>query len=66
MATHNMRLTLPYSDYVVMLDNGHIVGQGSPEELVRSGLLDADMVEKKPESPLSNTYHHQYEHVYTS
>ncbi|KAF3394918.1 ATP-dependent bile acid permease [Talaromyces pinophilus] len=53
MATHNTRLTLPYSDYVVMLDNGHIVGQGPPEELVRSGLLDADMVEKRPESPLS-------------
>jgi ABC-type multidrug transport system fused ATPase/permease subunit len=52
MATHNMQLTIPYSDYVVMLDKGHVAGQGSPEELVQCGFLEADMLGKKPESPL--------------
>uniref|UniRef100_A0A093VQ54 ATP-dependent bile acid permease n=1 Tax=Talaromyces marneffei PM1 TaxID=1077442 RepID=A0A093VQ54_TALMA len=53
MATHNTHLTIPCSDYVVMLDSGHVVGQGSPEELVQSGLLEADIFERKPESPIS-------------
>jgi ABC-type multidrug transport system fused ATPase/permease subunit len=53
MATHNTHLAIPYSDHVVILDSGHVAVQGSPEELVRSKLLEADMLERKPEIPLS-------------
>ena len=35
-----------------MLASGHVEGQGSPEELVRSGILNADILESKTESPI--------------
>lgn len=53
LSTHNMQLAIPYSAYVVMLDNGHVTGHGPPEQLVQRGLLMADMLLKKPESPSS-------------
>ncbi|RAO67757.1 uncharacterized protein BHQ10_003769 [Talaromyces amestolkiae] len=55
LATHNTQLTIPHSHYVVSLDSGHVKGQGSPEELVRSGILDANMLESKAESPMSSS-----------
>ncbi|KAF2725292.1 putative multidrug resistance protein [Polychaeton citri CBS 116435] len=43
LATHHTALVLPYSDLGIILDAGKIVGQGSPDELVALGLVDADL-----------------------
>ncbi|WVQ79432.1 hypothetical protein IAT38_001530 [Cryptococcus sp. DSM 104549] len=40
LVTHQVALVGPAAEMVIMLDEGEIVGQGSPAELVSQGLLD--------------------------
>jgi ABC-type multidrug transport system fused ATPase/permease subunit len=39
LVSHNMTLTVPEADYIVVLDNGKVVIQGSRDEVAASGAL---------------------------
>ena len=52
LVTHNTTLCLPYSDFAVVLDNGRVTKQGTPEEVITSGVLAEDM-SKFPSRPAS-------------
>ena len=39
LVSHNMALTIPEADYIVVLDNGKVVVQGSRDEVAASGAL---------------------------
>jgi ABC-type multidrug transport system fused ATPase/permease subunit len=50
LVTHNVALTVPEADYVVVLDNGKIATQGSPEEVMASGALGEELLKSRPAS----------------
>jgi ABC-type multidrug transport system fused ATPase/permease subunit len=50
MVTHNTPLCVPSSDFVVVLDNGRIVAQGPPNEVIASGKLGDDVQASRPVS----------------
>ncbi|KAL1970957.1 hypothetical protein VTN77DRAFT_2791 [Rasamsonia byssochlamydoides] len=50
LVTHNVALTLPEADYVVVLDNGKIAIQGSPDEVAASGALGEELQKSRPTS----------------
>lgn len=43
LVTHNISLTVPFSQYVVVMDNGKISGQGTAEEVMASGILGEEV-----------------------
>jgi ABC-type multidrug transport system fused ATPase/permease subunit len=49
LATHHMKLVMPYCDFVVMLDSGRIEAQGIPAELAKAGCVQELMFENKAE-----------------
>ncbi|KAL3425743.1 ABC transporter [Phlyctema vagabunda] len=50
LVTHNLALCVPYSRYVVCLDNGRISVQGSAEEVMASGKLGEEISKSRPGS----------------
>ncbi|KAM5344772.1 hypothetical protein ACJ41O_010634 [Fusarium nematophilum] len=50
LVTHNTTLCVPSSDYVVLLDNGRVDIQGSPEEVIASGKLGEEIQKSRPGS----------------
>ncbi|KAL9000019.1 MAG: hypothetical protein Q9169_001264 [Polycauliona sp. 2 TL-2023] len=50
LVTHNIALCLPAARHVVCLRNGKISAQGSPDEVIASGVLGDDVVPSKPSS----------------
>ncbi|CRG85577.1 hypothetical protein PISL3812_02624 [Talaromyces islandicus] len=48
-ATNSIQLTIPHCDYIVLLDDGRVRGQGTAEELVSEGRIDADIMQNKAE-----------------
>ncbi|KAK3053818.1 Transporter of the ATP-binding cassette (ABC) [Extremus antarcticus] len=42
LVTHNATLVLPYADFAVVLDNGRVVVQGAPSDVISSGKLAED------------------------
>jgi ABC-type multidrug transport system fused ATPase/permease subunit len=50
LVTHNIALTVPSADYVVVLDNGKIVAQGPPDEVTTSGVLGDELLKSRPTS----------------
>lgn len=50
LVTHNVSLCIPHSEYAVVLDNGRIVAQGSPTEVIDSGKLGEDLSKSRPQS----------------
>ncbi len=56
LVSHNISLTLQKANWVVILDNGKVKGQGIPLDLVTQGLLSADQVNNNdPESQKQTT-----------
>jgi ABC-type multidrug transport system fused ATPase/permease subunit len=51
-ATHNTQLAIPHSQQVVILCSGRVKAQGTGEQLVSAGFLDADIMKNKIEPPL--------------
>ncbi|KAH8899934.1 putative multidrug resistance protein, partial [Thozetella sp. PMI_491] len=49
-ATHHVKLAVPEAEYVVLLNEGRIRGQGTPGELVSAGFLGADILENSEAS----------------
>lgn len=50
LVTHNVALCLPHSDHAVVLENGKIVAQGTPNEVIDSGKLGEDLSKSRPVS----------------
>ena len=50
LVTHNVALCVPQSEHVVVLDNGKIAAQGSPDEMILSGALGDDIFASKSAS----------------
>lgn len=51
LVTHTVSLVLPKSDHVVAVKNGSILTQGSPSDVVKSGIL-SDILSSKSEDDL--------------
>ncbi|KAK5134895.1 hypothetical protein LTR08_005985 [Meristemomyces frigidus] len=43
LVTHNALLCLPHAEFTVVLDNGRVATQGTPAEVIASGLLAEDI-----------------------
>ncbi len=43
LVTHNLALSVPFADHIVVLDNGRVAIQGSAETVVASGKLGEDV-----------------------
>ncbi|KAI9758557.1 MAG: hypothetical protein M1835_000589, partial [Candelina submexicana] len=50
LVTHNIALCVPHSKHVVVLENGKIVAQGSPDEVTSSGALGEEYAKSRPPS----------------
>ncbi|KAF2756007.1 P-loop containing nucleoside triphosphate hydrolase protein [Pseudovirgaria hyperparasitica] len=50
LVTHNVALCLPQAELAVVLDNGQIVAQGTPTEVIDSGKLGEDLTASRPAS----------------
>lgn len=53
LVTHNTQLCVPAADHVVVLDNGRIAAEGSPEEIILSGMLGDDILQAFKSQPAS-------------
>ncbi|KAF2126673.1 P-loop containing nucleoside triphosphate hydrolase protein [Dothidotthia symphoricarpi CBS 119687] len=54
LATHHTHLAIPHCDFAVYLDNGHVKGQGTPDELVKAGIVAADVMDQDTQQLLSS------------
>ncbi|KAL2002465.1 hypothetical protein VTN02DRAFT_6732 [Thermoascus thermophilus] len=50
LVTHNVALTVPQADHVVVLDNGKIAVQGPPDQVAASGALGDELLKSRPSS----------------
>ena len=50
LVTHNIALCVPPAHHVVVLANGKITAQGSPEKVMASGALGEDVLKSRPTS----------------
>ncbi|KAF2143052.1 uncharacterized protein K452DRAFT_225934 [Aplosporella prunicola CBS 121167] len=50
LVTHNVALCLPHSEFGVVLENGKVVAQGTPNEVIDSGKLSEDLSKSRPVS----------------
>ncbi|KAM7186969.1 ATP-dependent bile acid permease [Rhypophila sp. PSN 637] len=46
LVSHNIPLCVPFSDYVVIMDNGRIAAHGPSQEVIASGKLGDDIAQK--------------------
>ncbi|RAK80912.1 putative ABC bile acid transporter [Aspergillus fijiensis CBS 313.89] len=53
LVTHNVALTVPQADYVLVLNNGKIAAQGPPDEVAASGALGDELLKSRPTSRAS-------------
>jgi ABC-type multidrug transport system fused ATPase/permease subunit len=50
LVSHNVALTVPLARRVVVLGNGKIVAQGTPQQIVESGALGDELLKSRPVS----------------
>ncbi|KAI9149560.1 ABC transporter 7 [Paramyrothecium foliicola] len=50
LVTHNVQLCVPSSDFVVLLENGRVVAQGSSKDIIASGKLGEEIQKSRPVS----------------
>lgn len=50
LVTHSVTMALPHADYAIVLDNGRVTTQGTPQEIVKSGKLTDEMAQSVPPS----------------
>ena len=55
LVTHNAALCLPQTRVAVVLDNGRVAVQGSPNDVIDSGLLGEDLNRSRPTSRATST-----------
>ncbi|CAK7266136.1 Transporter of the ATP-binding cassette (ABC) [Sporothrix epigloea] len=46
LVTHNISLCVPFSDYVVIMDNGRVTAQGLSQDVIASGKLGEEVLHK--------------------
>ncbi|KAH0537387.1 hypothetical protein FGG08_005829 [Glutinoglossum americanum] len=54
LVTHNIALCIPRAQHVIVLDNGRIVSQGPPAEVIASGCLGEDIQKSRPPSRVNS------------
>ncbi|EXJ66028.1 ATPase [Cladophialophora psammophila CBS 110553] len=50
LVSHNVALTVPLASWVVVLDNGKIMSQGTPQDIIESGTLGDELFKSRPVS----------------
>jgi ABC-type multidrug transport system fused ATPase/permease subunit len=50
LVTHNVSLCVPHAQFSVVLENGRVIAQGSPNEVIDSGKLGEDLSKSRPVS----------------
>jgi len=50
LVSHNISLCVPSSDFVVMMVNGRVTGQGTPKELISAGVFGEELQKSRPGS----------------
>lgn len=54
LVTHNVALTVPQADHVVVLENGKISAQGRPDDVAATGALGDEFFKSRPGSRASS------------
>jgi len=54
LVTHNVALTVPQADHVVVLENGKISSQGRPDDVAATGALGDEFFKSRPGSRASS------------
>ncbi|KAJ5775299.1 uncharacterized protein N7511_000310 [Penicillium nucicola] len=54
LVTHNVALTVPQSDHVVVLENGKVSAQGRPDDVAATGALGDEFLKSRPASRASS------------
>lgn len=54
LVTHNVALTVPQADHVVVLDNGKVTSQGKPDDVASTGALGDEFFKSRPSSRASS------------
>ena len=57
LVTHNIALCVPRSRYVVAVSNGKIAAQGSPDEILTTGVLGDELLKSRPGSKSGTQTH---------
>lgn len=50
LVTHNVALAAPEADWIVVLDNGRVAAQGTPDDVAASGALGDELLRSRPTS----------------
>ncbi|PKS07256.1 hypothetical protein jhhlp_005858, partial [Lomentospora prolificans] len=50
LVTHNLQLCAPAADFIVVLDNGRVIAQGTADDVIASGKLGDDVQRTRPPS----------------
>lgn len=50
LVSHNIALTVPLASQVVVMGNGKIVAQGTPQQIIDSGVLGEELLKSRPVS----------------
>ncbi|GAB1195744.1 hypothetical protein APSETT444_005007 [Aspergillus pseudonomiae] len=54
LVTHNVALTVPQAEHVIVLDNGKVTAQGHPDKVAASGVLGDELLKSRPTSRSSS------------
>ncbi|KAE8321309.1 hypothetical protein BDV39DRAFT_186013 [Aspergillus sergii] len=54
LVTHNIALTVPQAEHVIVLDNGKVAAQGRPDKVAASGVLGDELLKSRPTSRSSS------------
>ncbi|OCT50344.1 ATP-dependent bile acid permease [Cladophialophora carrionii] len=57
LVSHNVALTVPLASRVVVLANGKIAAQGSPQQIIESGALGDELLKSRPVSRANSRPH---------
>ncbi|OJD19343.1 hypothetical protein AJ78_00705 [Emergomyces pasteurianus Ep9510] len=55
LVTHNISLAAPQAAFLVVLDNGRITAQGTPQDVIAAGMLGDEILQSRPPSRSSKT-----------